>query len=105
MEDFSWTATITFLIDLLIRLGLSVRVIMRRRPVGVSLASLVIVLLVPFAGAVIYLFVGELRQDGVPTLALQVDGAKYFWFHHTQADTSIPSLTAESFNPSARSWK
>jgi carboxypeptidase Q len=31
--------------------------------------------------------VGELRQDGVPTLALLVDGTKYFWFHHTQADT------------------
>jgi len=31
--------------------------------------------------------VGELRPDGVPTLALQVDGPKYFWFHHTQADT------------------
>jgi cardiolipin synthase len=60
MEDFSWTATVTFLVDLLIRLGLSVRVIMRRRPVGVSLAWLVIVLLVPFLGAVIYLFVGEL---------------------------------------------
>jgi cardiolipin synthase len=55
-----WTATATFLIDLLIRLGLSVRVIMRRRPVGVSLAWLVVILVLPFAGAVIYLLIGEL---------------------------------------------
>jgi cardiolipin synthase len=45
----------------LIRVGLSVRVIMRRRPVGVSLAWLTIILIFPFAGAVIYLMFGELR--------------------------------------------
>lgn len=31
--------------------------------------------------------VGELRPDGVPTLALKVEGSKYFWYHHTQGDT------------------
>ena len=34
---------------------------MRRRPVGVSLAWLFVILLFPFAGAVLYLMVGELR--------------------------------------------
>lgn len=48
-------------IDWLIRLGLSVRVIMRRRSVGVSLAWLVVVLAAPLIGALVYLLVGELR--------------------------------------------
>ena len=31
--------------------------------------------------------VGVLHPDGVPTMALQTDVPKYFWFHHTDADT------------------
>jgi cardiolipin synthase len=61
MHDPTWIAVLLFAADLLIRGGLSVRVIMRRRPVGVSLAWLSVVLLIPFAGAAIYLLFGELR--------------------------------------------
>ncbi|MBN2476867.1 MAG: cardiolipin synthase [Pirellulales bacterium] len=61
MEYASWIAAGVLATDLLIRVGLSVRVVMRRRPVGVSLAWLSIVLIFPFAGAVIYLMIGELR--------------------------------------------
>jgi cardiolipin synthase len=55
------TSLAVIIADLLIRVGFSVRVIMRRRPVGVSLAWLTVILIFPFAGAVIYLLVGELR--------------------------------------------
>ena len=56
-----WTITAIFFADLAIRIGLSVRVVMRRRPVGVSLAWLFVILVFPFAGAAIYLLIGELR--------------------------------------------
>ncbi len=49
------------LVDFLIRGGLSVRVIMRRRPVGVTFAWLILLAALPVAGAVVYLTLGELR--------------------------------------------
>ena len=61
METFHWTTHAVFLSDLLIRIGLSLRVIGRRLPVGVSLAWLAVILSVPFAGAFLYLLVGEYR--------------------------------------------
>lgn len=56
-----WIWEIIFSADILIRLCLAVRIIMRRRPVGVSLAWLTIVFVFPLAGAVVYLTFGELR--------------------------------------------
>ncbi len=57
----NFSAVIVFLLDLFIRLGLSIRVIMRQRQYGVTLAWLVVILLLPFLGAIIYLFFGENR--------------------------------------------
>ncbi len=41
--------------------------------------------------------IGPLMQAGVPGMGLNVDGEKYFWFHHTDADT-IDKLNIEDFN-------
>jgi len=30
---------------------------------------------------------GPLNRLGVPALSIDTDGSKYFWYHHTQADT------------------
>ena len=62
IEHFYWAYTsLIFIADLAIRIGLSLRVIMRKRAASVSLAWLVVILLLPFAGAVIYLMFGENR--------------------------------------------
>lgn len=48
-------------IDWIIRVVFGVRVILRRSPVGFTLAWLTVILLVPILGAVIYLLLGERR--------------------------------------------
>ena len=40
--------------------------------------------------------IGPIMREGVPGMGLRVDGEKYFWYHHTAADT-IDKLTAEEY--------
>ena len=61
MKDFATTTTLIYLVHWMIVIGLSVRVIMRRRPAGASLAWLGLIISIPFAGAFVYLLIGENR--------------------------------------------
>jgi cardiolipin synthase A/B len=62
IDTAAWSlANSLFVADLAIRLGFSLRVIMRKRAASVSFAWLVIILLLPFAGALAYLLFGENR--------------------------------------------
>jgi cardiolipin synthase len=61
MEHLGWITTVIFTLDLILRLALSFRVIMRRLPVGMALAWLAVILIFPFAGAILYLLLGEYR--------------------------------------------
>ncbi|RUM33639.1 MAG: cardiolipin synthase [Desulfobulbus sp.] len=62
MEHVNWIVTsLIFFADLTLRIGLSIRVIMRKRAASVSLAWLVVILMLPLAGAIIYLLFGENR--------------------------------------------
>lgn len=40
--------------------------------------------------------IGPLMRRGVPGMGLSVDGSRYFWYHHTPADT-IDKLDAEEY--------
>jgi len=76
MEHIYWIFTTSiFIADLAIRIGLSLRVIMRKRAASVSLAWLVVILLLPFAGAIIYLMFGENRlgENRAKRAAVNVD--------------------------------
>jgi cardiolipin synthase len=59
MEHIHWIANAVFLADWIIRIVLSAHVLLRRLPVGVSLAWLMVILILPFVGAVLYLTLGE----------------------------------------------
>ncbi len=65
LPELHWSytlySTLVLLADFFIRIGLSTRVIMRKRPYGVSLAWLVVILVIPFVGGFFYLLFGENR--------------------------------------------
>jgi len=41
--------------------------------------------------------IGPIMREGVPGMGLSVDGSKYFWYHHTNADT-MDKLDPHEFN-------
>lgn len=60
-EQAGWWTLAVIALDYLIRIGLSARVILRRRSVGTTFAWLLLILPFPFVGALGYLLFGELR--------------------------------------------
>ncbi len=79
MNPSTWTV-LAFVLDWVIRIGLSIRVIMRRRSVGVTMAWLTLLLSVPFLGAIVYLFFGELRLGrGRAERAARLHGPYQSW--------------------------
>lgn len=77
--DLPLFSTLLLLADLVIRIGLSIRVIMRKRPYGVSLAWLVVILLVPFFGGGCYLLFGENR---IPERRIERARTSYRYYQH-----------------------
>jgi cardiolipin synthase len=88
MSQVPWIATSVFLVDLLLRATLSLRVIRRRLPVGVSLAWLSIILIFPFAGSFLYLLLGEYRLG--PKRAVRLPEIHAAW------RTRLAEIAAES---------
>ena len=41
--------------------------------------------------------IGPIMREGVPGMGLKVDGSKYFWYHHTPADT-FDKVDKDEFN-------
>ena len=71
-------------------IGLSIRVVLRRRPVGVSLSWLILILILPFAGAILYFLIGEQRL-GRPRAerARALLGPYEAWLHSLPSDTLV----------------
>ncbi|MCA9229398.1 MAG: cardiolipin synthase [Planctomycetales bacterium] len=61
LEQIHWSAYVAVAVHLAIQLCLCVRVIMRRRSVGESLAWILVVFFFPIVGPLVYLVMGELR--------------------------------------------
>ncbi|MBL9000723.1 MAG: cardiolipin synthase [Phycisphaerae bacterium] len=91
-----WQAWAVFTIDALLRIGLGVRVILRRQPVPASLTWLVLLLFAPFLGALLYLLMGENRLGGRRAKRLQALStaceiqALALWERQAAAQTPIP---------------
>ena len=61
MDSQIWLPYLFYILDLIIRIGLSLRILSRSMSVGVTFAWMTIVLAVPYLGAFLYLLIGENR--------------------------------------------
>lgn len=61
MPDWSWLPIAILTANVLVVVTVGIRVVMHRHPVGVSLAWLTLLFVLPFGGAALYLLIGEKR--------------------------------------------
>ena len=61
MHNVFLISTLLLIAHWVIILGLSLRIIMQRRPTGVTLAWMAIIFSIPYAGVGMYLLLGEKR--------------------------------------------
>ena len=59
MNYAAWFTSLAFALDFIFRLGMCLRVVMRRINVGTSLAWMTLIIAFPFGGGIIYLLLGE----------------------------------------------
>lgn len=71
MREYLWPFLFGFVLNLVIVLGVALRVIMRRPATGVALAWLLLVTSIPFVGAIVYLLIGERRIGRERSRAVQ----------------------------------
>ena len=97
----SYLATAAVVMHWGIIIGLGARIILTRRPTGVSLAWLLLITTVPYVGAGIYLFVGELwlpkrrmklAQQSRTELSQAIERIELNW---ELADDELPDLAVE----------
>lgn len=87
---FSVYPSLLLLADLTLRIGLSIRVIMRKRPYGITFAWLFVILLFPFAGAIFYLFFGENRiPDKRAARTRQSQDHYQYWLNSLRARSPV----------------
>lgn len=101
MHPPDWTYTLIsslfFTADLLVRLGFSLRVIMRKRNYAVSYAWLIIILLIPIFGSLIYLLFGENRLS--ERRLKRSASARSYYHSWLQQLTARPKVAWDKLNP------
>ena len=104
-EEYHWTfsiiPTMVLFADLAIRIGLSIRVILRKRPHGTTFAWLIIILLLPFLGAITYLLFGENRLSEKRAARARDNQNHYqYWLNTLKKRAPVdPTLMSDKCDP------
>ncbi|MEE9265258.1 MAG: cardiolipin synthase [Gammaproteobacteria bacterium] len=105
MDNFNHPLAITTLAHVLIVFAIGIRVVMKRSAPGVAFAWLLLIAMLPFAGALLYLLIGERRvgperRHRIDALAgiLSQPGGDGQWANLTDVDWSCHPRAAAGLN-------